>query len=347
MSRPGLKLFNTKLTRLLGIRTPVVLPPMAGAAGGELAGQVSSAGGFGFLSAGYGTSMDELKRQLSLARSTFHTPPLTAQLPVGVGYLAWQLEKPNSPLVDLLPIALEQNVQAIWFAFGENLGRWIQLVRDHDKRLGKVQKTVIFVQISTVKEALVAINEWKVDCIVAQGVESGGHGANYALPVLNLVPLILSAIPADSPPILAAGGLANGAHLAALLTLGASGAVFGTRMLLAHESLYSDVQRRALVSASSDMSVRSMAWDHARETLGWPSGIDGRGTVDDFENGVNIETLKAKFREGVKKEDTARIIIWAGTGVGQMSGIQSAKSIVEELHRECIEHLAAAAELYS
>ncbi|KAJ6591807.1 2-nitropropane dioxygenase [Mycena vulgaris] len=323
---------------------------MAGAAGGQLAGQVSSAGGFGFVSAGYGTSSDEFKQQLSLARSAFHTPR-TAQFPVGVGYLAWQLEKPNSPLVDLLPIALEHNVQAVWFAFGENLGRWIQLVRDHDRRLGKDQKTLIFVQISTVKEALVAVNEWKADCIVAQGVESGGHGASYALPLLNLVPLILSAMPADRPPILAAGGLANGAHLAALLAMGADGVVMGTRFLLAHESLYSDAQRRALVSATSDMSVRSMAWDHARETLGWPTGIDGRGlrnsTVEDFENGVNIETLKTKFREGVKNEDTDRIIVWGGTGVGQMYRTQSAKSIVEELHRECTEHLAAATGLYS
>ncbi|KAJ7796105.1 2-nitropropane dioxygenase [Mycena leptocephala] len=280
MSRSGLKLFNTKLTRLLGIRTPIVLPPMAGAAGGELAGQVSSAGGFGFLSAGYGISPADFKQQLSLARSAFQSPSSThakAEFPVGVGYLAWQLEKHESPLVDLLPIALENNVQAIWFAFGENLGRWIQLVRDHDSRVGKDKKTLIFVQISTVKEALVATNEWTVDCIVAQGVESGGHGASYALPLLNLLPLTLAAMPADSPPVLAAGGLANGGHVAAALTLGADGVVLGTRFLLAHESLYSDIQRKALVSANSEMSVRSMAWDHARGTLGWPAGVDGRG----------------------------------------------------------------------
>jgi len=184
-----------------------------------------------------------------------------------------------------------------------------------------------------------------------QGVESGGHGAGYALPLLNLLPLILSAMPADAPPILAAGGLANGGHLAAVLTLGAAGAALGTRFLLAYESLYSDAQRRALVGAKSEMSVRSMAWDHARETLGWPAGVDGRGlrnsTVEDFDNRVDIETLKTKFREGVKNEDTDRIIVWAGTGVGQMSRTQSAKSIVEELHRECEEHLAAATQLYS
>jgi len=288
-----------------------------------------------------------------LARSAFQSPSSThakAEFPVGVGYLAWQLEKHESPLVDLLPIALENNVQAIWFAFGENIGRWIQLVRDHDSRVGKDKKTLIFVQISTVKEALVATNEWKVDCIVAQGIESGGHGASYALPLLNLLPLILAAMPADRPPVLAAGGLANGGHVAAALTLGADGVVLGTRFLLAHESLYSDIQRKALVSANSEMSVRSMAWDHARGTLGWPAGVDGRGlrnsVVEDFENGVKIEALKSKFQDGIKNQDINRMIVWAGTGVGQMKQTQSAKSIVEELHRECIEHLAAASQLY-
>ncbi|KAJ6581283.1 2-nitropropane dioxygenase [Mycena capillaripes] len=352
MSRSSLKLFNTKLTRLVGIRTPVVLPPMAGAAGGELAAQVSLAGGFGFLSAGYGTSPTDFKQQLSLARSAFQTPSAAHskfEFPVGVGYLAWQLEKPQSPLVDLLAIALEHNVPAIWFAFGEDLGRWIQFVRDHDS--GKDKKTLIFIQISTVKEALVAVKDWKVDCIVAQGVESGGHGAGYALPLLNLLPSILAATSADGPPVLAAGGLANGGHVAAVLTLGAAGAVLGTRFLLAHESLYSDSQREALVSANSEMSVRSMAWDYARETLGWPAGVDGRGlrnsTVEDFDNGIDMEVLRSKFQEGVTNQDVNRMIVWAGTGVGQMKQTQSAKSIVEELHRECVSHLEATAELYS
>ncbi|KAJ7173849.1 2-nitropropane dioxygenase [Mycena filopes] len=328
---------------------------MAGAAGGELAGQVSAAGGFGFMSAGYGATVDDFTKQFAIARSSFQTAdsvhsPAT-QFPIGVGYLAWQLEQPESTLVDLLPVALDHNVQAVWFAFGENLAQWIQFVRDHDKRSGNGKKTLIFVQISTVKEAVIAVNEWKVDCVVAQGVESGGHGASHALPLLNLLPSILAAVPVDSPPILAAGGLVNGGHLAAVLTLGASGAVLGTRFLLASASLYSDAQREALIGASSEMSVRSMAWDYARGTLGWPAGIDGRGLrnvlVEDFEKGVNVETLQSKFREGIKTKNLDYGITWAGSGVGQMSKTQSAKSIVEEIHRESISHLDSAAQLYS
>ena len=104
-----------------------------------------------------------------------------------------------------------------------------------------------------------------------------------SLPLMTLLPLIMSVIPPEnSPPIVAAGGVAIGVQIASLLTLGASGVVLGTRFLLSPESLYSDIQRRALISAGSASSVRTMAFDHVRDTLGWPKGVDGRA----LRNGV-------------------------------------------------------------
>lgn len=92
-----------------------------------------------------------------------------------------------------------------------------------------------------------------------------------------ILPLIFSAISSEnSPPIVAAGGVATGAQIASLLTLGASGVALGTRFLLSPESLYSDIQRHALISADSSLSVRTLAFDYVRDTLGWPKGIDGR-----------------------------------------------------------------------
>lgn len=118
---------------------------------------------------------------------------------------------------------------------------------------------------------------FSLNLFLSSGIEAGGHGASYAPPLLTLVPEILAVAPVGGPPILGAGGLANGAHIASLLTLGASGVVLGTRFLLSPESLYTDKQRQALIAANSDASVRTMAFDHARNTLEWPRGIDGRG----------------------------------------------------------------------
>ena len=135
--------------------------------------------------------------------------------------------------------------------------------------------------------------------------------------------MIKSVIPDAGPLLVAAGGLTQGAHVASLLTLGAAGVVIGTRFLLSPESSYTDIQKQALISANS--TVRSMAFDHVRGTLGWPSGVDGRGlynlTVEEFENGVDLEQLKSKY----SSDDPSRAVVWSGTGVALMTSIMPAK----------------------
>ena len=117
-------------------------------------------------------------------------------------------------------------------------------------------------------------------CYLCEGNEAGGHGVAKSLPLLILFPLIsevlIAATDGHPPPLVGAGGLAIGTQIASLLTLGVSGVVLGTRFLLSPESLYSDSQRQALIAADSSNSVRTMAFDHARNTLGWPEGVDGR-----------------------------------------------------------------------
>lgn len=140
--------------------------------------------------------------------------------------------------------------------------------------------------------------------------------------------------------------------MAELLALGAAGAVLGTRFLMTPESLYTDAQKQALAAAKSTASVRTMAFDQARGTLGWPSGVDGRGlrngqsccscqwsldgayvvllslcaaTVDDYERGEDINILRSKFQEAVRNNDMNRAIVWAGTGVGLIKDVKPAK----------------------
>jgi len=329
---------NTKLTRLLGIRTPVVAAPMAGASSAALAIQVTHGGGFAFLAPGYDTPQ-KFASELSLARSALEIDS-AAQLAIGVGFLGWQLQQLDSPALELLRLSLDSRVKAVWLAFGSDLGRWVEYVRSHDQEARSEHKTLVFVQVSSLEEALVAVNDWKVDVVVAQGIESGGHGNSASPPLLTLLPSILTAVPKDGPPILAAGGLSSGAHVAALLTLGASGAVLGTRFLLSPESLYTNAQKDALLQAGSNSAVRTTAFDHARGTLSWPSGVDGRAlrnaTVEEFEKGVGMEDVRSRFAEAVRKGDPDRMLVWAGTGVGLMHAIKPAKEIVQELHEECI-----------
>ena len=110
--------------------------------------------------------MENIKSELALARTILRPK---GDLHIGMGFLGWQFEQPGSaPAVDLLSVALEHRVKAIWLAFGKDLGQWVQFVKSHDQR-PEGDKTVVFVQVSSVQEALVAVNEWKVDCLVVQG----------------------------------------------------------------------------------------------------------------------------------------------------------------------------------
>jgi nitronate monooxygenase len=103
----------------------------------------------------------------------------------------------------------------------------------------------------------------------------------------------------------------------------------GTRFLVAEESQYSDVQKRAIVAAKSGSAVRSYVFDHLRDTTGWPAGVDGRAlaipAVAAVESGADVTQIKEEVAEGMKSGDPSSVIAWAGTGVGQLSRLQPAK----------------------
>lgn len=114
----------------------------------------------------------KIREELSSARSTFNLEQ-SAPLPIGAGYIGWQLEEHISP-EEMLVAALDYRPKAIWFSFGNDLLRWIRFVREYDETRdpgsgGSTFKTLIFVQVGSVEEALVAVNEWEADVLIAQG----------------------------------------------------------------------------------------------------------------------------------------------------------------------------------
>jgi nitronate monooxygenase len=150
--------------------------------------------------------------------------------------------------------------------------------------------------------------------------------------------------PGTEPILLGAGGLSNGEHLVSCLSLGASGAVYGTRFLLTPESCYPDERKQVLLHAKEGSTVRSMAFDEARNTLDWPEGVDGRGirnaTVVDHEAGRDDKAARqATYMNAEKRGDADRLIVWAGTGVGNMDKIAPAGDVVRELEQEALQSM--------
>lgn len=114
-------------------------------------------------------SPEQMRATLQTLRKRLSVPP-GSPLPFGIGFLAWLLDRTEATEEPRLPAVLEEKPKAIWFAFGEDLGKYVRQVRELEAK--REHKTLVFVCVNSVQEARVAVEECKVDVLVAQGLSS-------------------------------------------------------------------------------------------------------------------------------------------------------------------------------
>ncbi|GME63005.1 FAR-17a/AIG1-like protein [Neofusicoccum parvum] len=300
-------------------------------------------GGLGFIAAGSDTSI--LEPNLREAHQQLTSQPIPrsnpqAVLPIGVGFINWgaDLETSAALLGRYTPAAA-------WFFAprqADDLRQWATAIREATQR-----RTSIWVQIGTVAEALAVTKACKPDVLVVQGTDAGGHGRERGAGVTALVPEVADAIAAlrlpagEAPALVATGGIAEGRGVAAALALGAEGVVMGTRFLACPEAAIAQGYRAEVVRASDGgaTTARTKVYDQLRGTTDWPEGFNGRGVLNrswqDAERGVALEENKRSYDEAVKLGDEGwgpegRMTTYAGTAVGLVTKIMSAREIVEE-----------------
>jgi nitronate monooxygenase len=217
---------------------------------------------------------------------------------------------------------------------------------------------LVFVTVASTEEAKRAAAAG-ADVIVAQGWEAGGH-VRGTVTTLALVPRVVDSV---SPvPVVAAGGIADGRGLAAVLALGASGAWVGTRFLAARESPIHDDYRQRLFDAVETDTYYGTLFD-----VGWPEAPPRalrNTTVDAWEaagrpepgarpgegedvaaraDGSAIKRYSSSTPHSSMTGDLETLPNWAGQGVGLVTQAQSAAEIVRELVAEAERILAPAA----
>jgi nitronate monooxygenase len=171
------------------------------------------------------------------------------------------------------------------------------------------------------------------DVIVAQGTEAGGHTGHRAT-----LPLLQEVLAATDRPVLAAGGIATGAGLAAVLVAGAAGAWIGTPFLSCTEATNSAAARERVRAASGDRTVLTSAFDIALG-LPWPARWPGRALVNEFtetwhgrENELRGDTQAAEqVRRARAEGDLERSPVYAGESVGLVTAEESATDVVRRL----------------
>ena len=86
-----------------------------------------------------------------------------------MAYFGWELEEDEERAREMLDVALANGVGSIWLSLGNDLGPFVDYIRQSDLRRQREEKTNIFVLVNSVNEALIAGNEWNTDVLVAQG----------------------------------------------------------------------------------------------------------------------------------------------------------------------------------
>src|SRR6202165_967744 len=235
---------RTAVCQLFGIDVPIFQAGMSTYTTPELVAAVSNAGGLGIIG-GLGRTPDELRAEIRLVRE------LTSR-PFGVNHVVCQL----NPAA--LEVTLAQRVPVLSLAWGRAADLTYQAHEAGSK---------VIHMVATPEEAGLVASDG-ADVIVAQGTEGGGHVGMMG--TLRLVPMVDDVV--GDVPVVAAGGIADGRGLAAVLMLGAQGALIGTRFLATPEAKGNGHSKDVILNALGSQTVASRFYDDVMGNV-WPGAI--------------------------------------------------------------------------
>jgi nitronate monooxygenase len=190
-------------------------------------------------------------------------------------------------------------------------------------------------QVQTLEGARWAL-EAGASFIVAQGNEAGGHsGYLNTLPCLSMVLEI-----AGDTPVLAAGGIADGRSLAAVLAAGGEGALLGTALLATPEAKeMPDAYKRLIVESDGEDTVFTEVYDIVGGRP-WPSGIGERvrrnALVDGWtgreqELRGNLTDVRTELQAGQSRQDPAVAAVLMGQSAGFVRAVRPAAEVLDTI----------------
>ncbi len=221
--------FRNRVTEMLGVNLPIVQAPMGWIARSQLASAVSNAGGMGIIETSSG-ELDNVKEEIRKMRD------LTDK-PFGVNIAQAFVRDPN-----IVQFVVDQGIKFVTTSAGSPTRYTEDL---------KAAGCTVFHVVPTLAGAIKAV-EAGVDGLIVEGGEGGGFKNPKPVASMVLLPLVRSKV---DVPIIAAGGMVDGATMAAAFALGAEGVQMGTRMVSSLESPVHDNWKHAIVNAEETGTV--------------------------------------------------------------------------------------------
>ena len=226
------EVFKNRITQLFEIQYPIIQAGMIWASGWRLASAVSNAGGLGLIGAG---SMypDVLLEHIQKCKAATNKP-FGVNLP---------LLYPN--IEDHVNHIINEKVPIVFTSAG-NPKTWTKILKDEGIKVVHV--------VSSAKFAMKS-QDAGVDAVVAEGFEAGGHNGREETTSLCLIPQVRKAI---HIPLIAAGGIATGRAMFAMMALGAEGVQIGSRFVCSPEASSHQNFKETIINSNEGDTVLAL-----------------------------------------------------------------------------------------
>ena len=310
---------QNRITTLFGIKYPIVQAGMVWNSGWKLASAASNAGILGLIGAG---SMypDVLRTHIKKCKEAT-TNPFGVNIP---------MLYPN--IEELMQIIVEEDIKIVFTSAG-NPKTWTAWLKERG--------IIVVHVVSSLKFALKA-QEAGVDAIVAEGFEAGGHNGRDETTTLTLIPMLREKI---TIPLLAAGGIATGNGMMAVMALGADGVQIGSRFVASKESSAHEAFKNAVVLANegdTQLTLKELTPVRLLKNKFYQdlqSLYKTNPTLEDLKNILGRARAKRGMFEGDLEEGELEI----GQISGMIQAVDSVSDIVDSIITEfklCQRHIS-------
>ena len=332
--------FETNITRMLGIKYPILSAPMGPFFTTELTVAVSEAGGLGVLShvTLHGTvTLNEMKKSMEYVVE--HTDK-----PFGFNIRTARLQPDAIKLCRQLPRFIMENPklrdQCVYVLTSAGSPRL--MYNKHFEKLKETGSQIKHFHVAPSIYLAKKLLDSGVDGIVATGIEGGGHQSYEKISTLVLLQEMRKRLP--DIPVVACGGYATGEGLASALSMGAGAIAMGSRFIASKECEFHDNYKQLVVNAStSDTELKTGVFGPARV---WKNKLaETHGLVESKEEKQAGETSTNKVQrelselEMTYKGNVQEGIVYVGQSIGLIDRVETVKEIIDTIIHDAEKNL--------
>jgi enoyl-[acyl-carrier protein] reductase II len=219
---------QTRINKLFDIKLPIIQAGMVWTSGWSLASAASENGCLGLIGAG-SMKPELLSEHITKLKNYFQEKKISKSFGVNLPLIRGDIN-------ELIKTILKEEVKVVFSSAG-NPKAFTNIFKENNITWVHV--------VASVKHALKA-QDAGCDAVVAEGFEAGGHNGIDEITTLCLVPQVAAAL---EIPVIAAGGIATGAQIAACMAIGAEGVQIGTRFAASVEASSSEIYKNKIVEA--------------------------------------------------------------------------------------------------